>query len=109
MHLPKTKEEQRRELEQALQAYLQQGGQVEHVPSGISGRVDHNRALPHVFEKSSTPQTRTPLDSVVAAIEQRRKLRGEIAPARSAAAKKPRKKMIYDDFGQPLRWEWEES
>lgn len=107
MHPPKTKEEQRRELEHALRDYLRQGGQVKQVPPGVSGREDHNRALPHVFDKQNTAQTRTPMDAVVAAIEQRRK-----PPADKRLPtkhKRPRKKIIYDDFGQPLRWEWDES
>lgn len=109
MHPPKTKEEQRRELEQALRDYLRQGGQVKQVPPGVSGREDHNRALPHVFDKQNAAQTRTPVDAVVAAIEQRRKPVPAKRPVTTSRHQRPRKKIIYDDFGQPLRWEWDES
>lgn len=104
----KTKQEQRRELEQALRAYLDRGGKVREVPPGVSGREDHNRALPHIFDKKNEPQTRTPLDQLVAAIDQRRKPAAIKPPLKARSPKRPRKKIIYDDFGQPLRWEWEE-
>ena len=103
----KTKQQQRQELEDAISTYLEHGGEVNEVPRGVSGREDHNRPLPHVFDKKADTDTRTPVNEVVAAIEQRRRPQG--ISAINQRRSRPRKKIIYDDFGQPLRWEWERS
>ncbi|HEY7883470.1 MAG TPA: hypothetical protein VIC08_00810 [Cellvibrionaceae bacterium] len=106
----KTKKQVRQELEMAMRDYLDRGGYVNQVASGISGREDHNRPLPHVFDKKSETETRTPLSELVAVIDQRRKP-APLKPRSGTPASKrrPRKKIIYDDFGQPLRWEWDEG
>ena len=50
------------------------------------------------------------MPEVIATLERRRQERkGSKAPSPGRRAKKPRKKMIYDDFGEPLRWVWEEE
>ncbi len=91
----------RAELEEQMQQYLQQGGAVSEVPRGISGHIgNHN---PFSQRGDSPPaQSRTPVDEVVQALEARKN-------AKAAAAKKhrrPRKKLLKDDFGEPLRWVW---
>lgn len=98
----KTRREMHNELQEQIQAYLSQGGQVNEIPRGISGRPYATNPLHALFEGHH--EDRTPVPDVVAAIEARKKpqLAGRLSPSR------PQKKIIYDDFGQPLRWEWVE-
>jgi hypothetical protein len=99
----KTRRQLHQELEEQVQQYLNEGGQVNEVPRGLSGRMDNNGPLVVLFEGGSH-EDRTPVPDVVAAIEARKK------PSLTKSRKlRPRKKVILDDFGQPLRWEWVEE
>jgi len=58
------------------------------------------------FEKR---QERTPVPDVLRAIDERRDARRK--PQKKTTAKRssgPKKKVIYDDFGEPLRVVWED-
>lgn len=100
----KTRRQLHQEMEQQVQEFLHKGGHVNEVPRGLSGRLDANGPLISIFDGNSQ-EDRTPLPEVVAAIEARKK------PQLAQKLKKtrPRKKVILDDFGQPLRWEWVEE
>lgn len=100
----KTRRQLHQELEQQIQDFLHNGGHVNEVPRGLSGRPDANGPLISIFDGSSQ-EDRTPLPEVVAAIEARKKPALPIKPKKL----RPRKKVILDDFGQPLRWEWVEE
>jgi hypothetical protein len=100
----KTRRQLHAELEQQIQEFLTQGGRVNEVPRGLSGRLDAQGPLISIFEGTS-PEERTPLPGVVAAIEARKKPQ----IANKLRKPRPRKKVILDDFGQPLRWEWVEE
>jgi len=102
----KTKREIRQELDQQINEFLNHGGAVKEVPRGLSGRENGNAPLVSIFEGQGT-ENRTPLPDVVAAIEARRKPQAPIH--KSLRKPRPRKKVILDDFGQPLRWEWVEE
>ena len=52
---------------------------------------------------------RTPVPEVVAAIEARRLAKKSRAPQRQRRLPHPRRKVIYDDFGEPLRRIWQEE
>lgn len=98
------KELQRQRLKRQTDEFLARGGRIRQIDAGTSGEPDNNpRRRTMVFEGARTPRTYVP--EVVAAIEARRKLKRKASPARRLQ-KRPRKKMIYDDFGEPLRWEW---
>ena len=100
----KTKQQMRAELEAQMESFLASGGNVDNREMGESGRTDPRMQLPPApFDGQSQP--RTQVNEVVEAIEQRRKSKGQ---SQKPASKKPRKKLILDDFGEPLRWEWEE-
>ena len=102
---PVTKAELRRELDRQLDAYLREGGQVHEIPRGISGRNPVDGPLPNApFVGPGQHTQREDLTEVIAGIEARRK---PPAPPK-LAARRPRKKIIYDDFGEPIRWVWEE-
>lgn len=99
----KTRRQLHQELEEQVRQYLNEGGKVNEVPRGLSGRMDNNGPLVVLFEGNSH-EDRTPVPDVVAAIEARKK------PLLTKPKKsRPRKKIILDDFGQPLRWEWVEE
>ena len=100
----KTRRQLHQELEQQVQEFLHKGGHVNEVPRGLSGRLDANGPLISIFDGSSQ-EDRTPLPEVVAAIEARKKAPLVAKPQK----KRPRKKVILDDFGKPLRWEWVEE
>lgn len=100
----KTRRELHAELQAQIDSFLQQGGNVHEVPRGTSGRPYANSPLATLFE-GQNHEDRTPIPEIVAAIEARRK------PNTPTKGYKPRpkKKVILDDFGQPLRWEWVEE
>lgn len=103
-----TKADLREQLQQETERFLQRGGQVKEVAQGVSGKepgdppVYLNRRL---FVEPRTPRTLVP--EVVAAIEARRKQKRSPKPSRKGSRlAKPRRKVIYDDFGEPLRKVW---
>jgi len=81
---------------------------VKNIPNGVSGK---NPGDPPLFLNRrlfiEPPLPRTPIPEVVAAIEARRALRLRRQPVRKRnRLPKPRRKVIYDDFGEPLRRLW---
>ena len=108
MKKPVSKEDLRAELERATARFLRQGGRVEQVPQGTSGKDPGDPPLflnRRLFIEPRTKRTLVP--EVVAAIEARRKekLRRNPGPKRKRLPE-PRRKTIYDDFGEPLRRVW---
>lgn len=101
----------RASLEQEMQAYLRDGGRVQKVPTGTSGKNPGDAPLflnRRLF--AEPPASRTPVPEVVAAIEGRRQSMRKRTPApKRSRLPRPRKKIIYDDFGEPLRRVWTEE
>ena len=111
MKKPVTKADIRAELELEMDRYLQHGGEVDSIPRGISGKDPQdpptflNRSL---FAEPRSERTLVP--EVVAAIEARRLEKLKRKPARKRSRlPTPRRKIIYDDFGEPLRKVWVED
>ncbi len=102
-----TKADIRNELESQVNDYLERGGNLEQVPRGASGRFGQNGPIkPDSMAFDKPKEERTFLPDVVAAIEARKHpepIKKKAKPSRT------RKKIIYDDFGEPLRWEWVEE
>lgn len=100
-----TKAEIRSDMEKQIADYLHKGGTVAEVERGVSG---HNTNAPLKPDNTHFQQPklgRTYVPDVIAAIDARRKPNPEkLKPVK----RKPFKKVIYDDFGEPLRWEWVE-
>lgn len=99
-----TKNDLREQLQQAMDQYLEHGGAVSEVERGASGL--HNSGYQDYrsgFEKP--PEPRTPVDDVLLSIDQRRQEKRTTPPPK--APTKPKKRVIYDDFGEPLRIVWE--
>lgn len=100
----KTKKEIRQELEHDIQHFLHKGGEITDIEQGASGKeigVNINNSIP----LNATKQTRTPLTDEIQALDQRKQTKQ--TPAKKPAEKKPEKRIIYDDFGEPLREVWD--
>ena len=110
MKKPDSKEDMRNKLRQETERFLQKGGNVNEIAQGISGKdagdppLFLNRGL-FVEPKAS----RTPVPEVVAAIEARRRKKYHHKPPVKRKVARPRRKIIYDDFGEPLRRVWLEE
>ncbi len=103
--LPASKTEMREKLEEQVREFLGRGGAVQAVARGASGR-DDTSGVPGFRSFTQRPkEERTYVPEVVAAIEARRHKPRETKRAQPG---KPRlvRKAIYDDFGEPIRWEW---
>lgn len=96
-----TKADLRTELKNQIDDYTRQGGEINQVPRGLSGRINPNKSLQTpLFDGPKT--NRTPIPEIVAALDLRQKKTG----AKKPAEKRRREKVIYDDFGEPLRKVW---
>lgn len=98
----------REELEQATKQFLSAGGSVNAVPTGVSAWEPGTRPPPSrpLFEEPRS--SRTPVQDVVATIEARREsLKTRRKPVRKPRSQRRRRRVIYDDFGEPLRHVWE--
>lgn len=104
MHKRPTKREIRQQMQQEIEHYLDQGGQVHEFQRGesglINGKLDDRSTG---FEQGK--QTRTSLTEVLNTVDQRKKSGN--APLISKPSR-PKKKIIYDDFGEPIREVWVE-
>jgi hypothetical protein len=108
---PVSKADTRAELQQEMDRFLAQGGSVEAIPRGVSGKEPGDAPLFLNRRLFAEPKsTRTLVPEVVAAIETRRMANRKRAPVRKRARlPQPRRKIIYDDFGEPLRKVWVED
>jgi hypothetical protein len=98
------------ELRDALQAatseFLHRGGKVTEVPTGTSAWEPGTRPPPGQPLFSQPPAERTPLDHVIAALDSRRAASRQRRKVRRTRKPEPRRRTIYDDFGEPLRRVW---
>lgn len=101
-----TKRQIRSQIEQQIDDYLKQGGQVEQVTQGVSGRDGATGPINPNITFDQPKQERTYIPDVIAALDERKKPKTAVKQKRKTKA---RKKIIYDDFGEPLRWEWVEE
>lgn len=99
-----TKADVRKALQAQVQAYIASGGSVNQVPAGQSGKdatQPEHRTMREIF--TGPKQERTPLDHVVAELQSRRQ---SATALKLKTKKRPKKKVIYDDFGEPVRTVW---
>jgi len=105
MKKPKTKAQVRAEIESQIADYIRGGGQVsKHLQGESSRSLAMHPFKAQTLDKPS--ESRTPVQDAIAAIESRRKPQPKLKTV--SRQKRPRKILIKDDFGQPLRWVWEE-
>lgn len=103
MNKIKTKHQIRQELEEEISAFLSKGGEIKDIERGASGKelgANVNNSIPLNQEKN----TRTLLVDEIKALDERKHAKTASTPAPKHI---PRKKIIYDDFGEPLREVWE--
>jgi len=103
-----SKAEIRDQLTQETQRFLKGGGEVKKIPQGMSGKNPGDPPLflnRRLFIEPRAPRTLVP--EVVAAIEERRSKKLQRKPGRKGRRlQQARRKVIYDDFGEPLRRVW---
>ncbi len=103
----------RRHLERQTRSYLKDGGEIRAVPQGVSA-VDEAVSAIHTPIFTGKPQQRTPVNYVIDTLNRRREaqLKREMDEAIAEKRKpktvqraktKPKKEIVYDDFGEPLR------
>lgn len=101
---------QRQELEQAMERYLRQGGEVSRVPPGTSAWEVGTRPPPDRPLFSEPSNDRTPVSDVIARLEARREaMKGRRKQTAKPRRQRPRRRVIYDDFGEPLRHVWDDD
>jgi len=99
----KTIAEIRAELQAQMDAYVRAGGEVKQIPRGLSGVAQGSLIRP-VFHDGKPKESRTPCDKVLQTIDARRIAKEK--PGLLKKLRKPQRKVIYDDFGEPLRVVW---
>jgi len=103
MNKIKTKREIRQELDDEIASFLSHGGEIKDVERGASGK-EHGANLNHNIPLNQEKQTRTLLLDEVKALDERKQ--SKTKPG-NATPHRPKKRVIYDDFGEPLREVWE--
>lgn len=107
MKKPVSKADIRDKLLQETESFLERGGAVNKIPTGLSGK---DPGAPPLFLNRrlfvEPKGTRTLIPEVVAAIEARRLEKFRRKPQHRPRLPRPRRKIIYDDFGEPLRKIW---
>lgn len=102
----RSKADLRQELEQAIHQFLHGGGKVNEIPTGTSAWLPGSRPAPPQPLFTQPPVERTPLDDVVAALDERRAKKRSRTEVKRARKPKAKRRVIYDDFGEPLRRVW---
>ncbi|MBA3981667.1 MAG: hypothetical protein C0462_13830 [Alcanivorax sp.] len=108
---------QREALQRKIDAYLAKGGHIEKVPPGVSGVPEGGDWRRSARGSAFTPGSprkpevdRTPLTRVMATIDARKQQQRQKQQRQKNRVRlqrrEPRRKLIYDDFGEPLRWQW---
>ncbi len=99
----KTKKQIRSEINKQVEEFLRSGGTVNVVQQGVSGNEDNT----NLFKQATSfgpRQDRTPVTEVIKTLEARKS--GSITT--KPTNKKPKKVLLTDDFGEPLRWVWQD-
>ena len=99
----KTKNQIRDEINQQVEEFLQSGGKVNVVKQGVSGNEDNS----NLFKQAASfgpKQDRTPVTEVIKRLEERK----AGSQTHRQGNKKPKKVLVTDDFGEPLRWVWKD-
>lgn len=105
MQKPPSKADLRRELEDQLQQFLHAGKEVKQIPKGVSGKeTGANFHKPMQWQMEKSEGERTYLPDVVQRLDERKQPKPRVASRH--VRKRARKKLVYDDFGEPLRWVW---
>jgi len=104
---PPTKQEIRDKMNREINRFLNKGGTVNDIPSGVSGRETVNgvpKSDTVLFNDPKAPK-REYLTEVIHTVEERKK------PEQKTKAKppsgEPKRVPVYDDFGEIIRYDWQ--
>lgn len=109
MKAVKSKAQERKEIEYQIRFYLQKGGKVDLVESGVSGRPIGGSFSASSVSFNQPRESRTLLLDQVKAIDARKTKPAAQSRQTPKPSNKPRKVLITDDFGEPIRWSWKDS
>jgi hypothetical protein len=94
----------RKELYRKTQEFLSRGGEIKYHLAGETGEsIDKPRTRSN-FITTEPRKTRTSINDVISALDKRKKKKSSINLSKSI--KSPKKRIIYDDFGEPIREIW---
>lgn len=102
-----SKQSLRRELRRKTEEFLSRGGEIKKHSAGETGEPADKPRSKAVFVSGEPRQSRTYVNDVVSALDSRKKKKKSHAIKK--VTKRPSKKIIYDDFGEPLREVWVED
>ena len=105
---PPSKSDLRQRLQRQTDAFLSKGGKIQELALGESA-YERNEIPPPAPLFQHSPQSRTPLTDVIAALDRRRAERRPRHKIVRRRTPKRRKQVVYDDFGEPLRVVWIEE
>ena len=98
-----SKEDLREQLNAQLETFLDKGKNIAQIPRGVSGRDGATEPLKaDTWQMDSKKTEWTFLPEVVDKLEKRRQEKSNTPVKKN----RPKRKLIYDDFGEPLRWVW---
>lgn len=86
---------------------MSRGGEIKQHNAGETGEPADKPRARSVFVSAQPRQTRTYVNDAVSALDSRKKSK-KSGPVKKPS-KGPQKKIIYDDFGEPLREVWSEE
>lgn len=99
-----TKSQLRQEHARKIDEFLAHGGKIQQVRPGATGLIDGKYNTRHIVIGTGVPKTRTPIPEVTAAIDARR--RKKPATQVKIQPTKRHRKVVFDDFGEPIRTVW---
>ena len=102
-----SKQSLRRELRRKTEEFLSRGGEIKQHNAGETGEPADRPRARSVFVSAQPRQTRTYVNHAVSALDIRKK--SKTAEPVKKPSKRPKKKIIYDDFGEPLREVWSQE
>ena len=106
---PPGKDQLRASLDRDVEHFLSKGGQIAHVAQGETALLARQSPLREPLFTQPKVE-RTPLDDVVAALEERRAAKLKRGSTVTRVRKpRARKQVIYDDFGEAVRTVWVEE
>jgi len=92
----------RDELQRQIDAFTCQGGTIQQIDKGVTGRESPQASLKTpLFNEPKI--NRTPMTEVIAAIDSRKQTKSSTKKTVKSTSKE---KIIYDDFGDPVRKVW---
>lgn len=94
----------RNELRRKTAEFISHGGEIKHHSAGETGEsIDKKRTRP-AFVTSEPKKTRTYINDVISALDKRKNQKPLLNS--SKPIRRPKKQIIYDDFGDPIREVW---